>query len=88
MCVAKMMWSNSTLCKLKLIGFKVLMAVYRLWSTGLQSHTVVILVPTFQRSVLPLLSPIGSTHFSCAVLVPFICAFCFARGFLLCQTWR
>jgi hypothetical protein len=67
MCVAKMMWSNSTLCKLKLIGFKVLTVVYRVWSTGLQSHLVVTLVPTFQRNLLPPVSPIWSTHVSCAV---------------------
>ena len=67
MCVAKVMWSNSTLCKVKLIGFNVLMAVYRVWSTGLQSHLVVTIVPKFQRNLLPPLSPIGSTHVSHAV---------------------
>lgn len=67
MCVAKMMLSNSTLFKLKLIGFKVLIAVYRVWSTGLQSYSCYTLIPTFQRNPLPPLSPIGNTHVSCAV---------------------
>jgi len=89
MCVAKVMWSNSTLCKLKLIGFKGLMAVYRIWSTGLQSHLVVTLVPTFQGNLLPPLSPIWSTHVSCAVPGSFHLHLLFCMWLSsVPQTWR